>query len=159
MDACSFISLIQSELFERFMEVARNNVVIDSSVYSEVVIKGKEKNYPDAVIADEKMMQHKIPIIPIDVSQYIELFRDPGETSCYILGLESGVTITSDDRAYKKFKANKISVIKIEQFFLKKYQNGLIKTTEIKQILQKLENVNAISSKLHFKIMERIKNG
>ncbi len=141
------------------MDVARNSVVIDTSVYQEVVTNGKKNNFPDAFIADKKMTNHKIPIIPTDVSKYIELFRDPGETSCFILGLESGVTITSDRRAYNKFKSNGIPVIKIEQLFFEKYQNGLIKKAEIKEILKKLENVNAISSKLHFKIREWIQRG
>jgi len=49
-------------------------------------------------------------MIPIDISNDLQLFRDPGETSCFVLGKESGITITADRRAYNKFLKHQIHV-------------------------------------------------
>ena len=103
LDACTLIYLIKAKIFTKFMELINYPVVIDSSVYQEVVIDGKANNYPDAIEAEKLLNNYRIPIISIDVSKELFRFVDPGETSCYLLGMEDGICLTSDDRAYRKF--------------------------------------------------------
>ena len=103
LDACTLIYLIKAKLFDHFMEVADLPVVIDSSVFQEVVIDGKANKYPDAIEAEEILNKYRIPVISIDVTKDLFRFIDPGETSCYLLAKEEGICMTSDDKAYKKF--------------------------------------------------------
>ena len=103
LDACTLIYLIKTDMFSKFMTLVEFPVVIDSSVYQEVVVYGKKNKYPDANDAEISLNEFKIPVISIDISEELFRFRDPGETSCYILAKEDGICLTSDDRAYKKF--------------------------------------------------------
>ncbi|TFF99313.1 MAG: hypothetical protein EU542_09135 [Promethearchaeota archaeon] len=139
------------------MDLIKFPLVIDSSVYEEVVIKGKEKNYPDASEAESALKKFKVPVISIDVSQDLNRFIDPGETSCYILAKEEGICLTSDDRAYKKFLAEDIKVMRIDSFYFEKLNQNFISEKEFINILKKLEIVNASKPKSILFFMERLR--
>ncbi|MHA1584141.1 MAG: hypothetical protein ACTSWL_02715 [Promethearchaeota archaeon] len=158
MDACSLISLIQSDQFENFANLVQYPIVIDTNVYTEVVVQGKEFHYPDAEKADLILKKYKIPIIPTDISKDLPLFNDPGETSCFILGKESGITITADRKAYKKFLKLQIPVMKIEQFFFQKFQNKKLNSKILLSVILTLEEVHAISVKEYYYLKELIQN-
>ncbi|MBD3230115.1 MAG: hypothetical protein GF329_18195 [Candidatus Lokiarchaeota archaeon] len=66
-------------------------------------MKEKKFNFPDAFEAEKSLNNFKIPVISIDVSEQLNWFIDPSETSCYILSEEEGICLTNDDRAYKNF--------------------------------------------------------
>ncbi len=85
LDSCTLIYLVKLKLFNRFKELAQNPIVIDSSVYTEVIIDGKNRNYPDATEAEKILNDAQIPVISLDISKDLNLFIDPGETSCYLL--------------------------------------------------------------------------
>ena len=147
LDACTLIYLIKAKLFNDFMEIVDFPVVIDSSVYQEVVINGKANNYPDAFEAEEILNEYRVPVISIDVSKDLFRFIDPGETSCYLLAIEEGICLTSDDKAYKKFLNENLNAMRIDNFYFEKLnQNGLNKA-DFLQILNKLESVNATKPK------------
>ena len=147
LDACTLIYLIKAKLFNQFIEIVKFPVVIDSSVYQEVVINGKANNYPDAFEAEEILNENRVPVISINVSKDLFRFIDPGETSCYLLALEEGICLTSDDRAYKKFLRENLKAMRIDNFYFEKLnQNQLIKT-DFLQILNKLELINATKPK------------
>ncbi|MHA1764904.1 MAG: hypothetical protein ACTSVK_01470 [Promethearchaeota archaeon] len=158
LDACSLISLIQSNQFENFINLAQYPIIIDTSVYTEVVVQGKKFHYPDAEKAELILKKYKIPIIPIDISNDLQLFRDPGETSCFVLGKESGITITADRRAYNKFLKHQIHVMKIEQFFFQKFKYKKINSEMLLSVLLTLEKVHAISVKEYYYFKELIQN-
>lgn len=147
LDACTLIYLIKAKLFNRFMEIVEFPVVIDSSVYQEVVINGKANNYPDAVEAEEILNENRVPVISIDVSKELFRFVDPGETSCYLLAIEEGICLTSDDKAYKKFLNENLKAMRIDNFYFEKLNQNRLKKTDFLLILNKLESVNATKPK------------
>ncbi len=147
LDACTLIYLIKAKLFNHFMELVEFPVVIDSSVYQEVVIKGKANNYPDAIEVEESLNENRVPVISIDVSKDLFRFIDPGETSCYLLAMEEGICLTSDDKAYKKFLNENLKAMRIDNFFFEKLNQNRLKKPDFLLILNKLESVNATKPK------------
>ena len=147
LDACTLIYLIKAKLFNHFMEIVEFPVVIDSSVYQEVVINGKANNYPDAFEAEEILNENRVPVISIDVSKDLFRFIDPGETSCYLLTIEEGICLTSDDKAYKKFLNENLKAMRIDNFYFEKLNQNRLKKTDFLLILNKLESVNATKPK------------
>ena len=135
LDACSLIYLIKADLFSKFMNLIEYPVVIDSSVYQEVVINGKANNFSDASDAEISLNRFKIPVISIDISEELNRFRDPGETSCYILAKEDGVCLTSDDRAYKKFLKAEQKVMILDSFYFEKLDRNQLTEAEFVKIL------------------------
>ncbi|KKM15030.1 hypothetical protein LCGC14_1700160 [marine sediment metagenome] len=129
------------------MEIVKFPVVIDSNVYQEVVINGKANNYPDAFEAEEILNENRVPVISIDVSKDLFRFIDPGETSCYLLAIEEGICLTSDDRAYKKFLRENLKAMRIDNFYFEKLNQNRLKKTDFLRILDKLELVNATKPK------------
>jgi len=129
------------------MEIVEFPVVIDSSVYQEVVINGKANNYPDAIEAEEILNENRVPVISIDVSKDLFRFIDPGETSCYLLAIEEGICLTSDDKAYKKFLNENLKAMRIDNFYFEKLNQNRLKKTDFFLILNKLESVNATKPK------------
>lgn len=156
LDACTLIYLIKAKLFRQFMDIVDFPVVIDSSVYQEVVIEGKVNNYPDAIEAETLLNEFRVPIISIDVSKDLFRFVDPGETSCYLLAIEGGICITSDDRAYLKFLNENLEVIRIDTFYFEKFNQTQIKKQEFLFILNKLESVNATKPKSILFFMKKL---
>ncbi len=147
LDACTLIYLIKADLFSKFMNLTKYPVVIDSSVYQEVVINGKANNFSDASDAEISLNRFKIPVISIDISEELNRFRDPGETSCYILAKEDGVCLTSDDRAYKKFLKAEQKVMRLDSFYFEKLDRNQLTEAEFVKILKKLESFNATKPK------------
>ncbi len=147
LDSCTLIYLIKTKLFNQFMEIVKFPVVIDSNVYQEVVINGKANNYPDAFEAEEILNENRVPVISIDVSKDLFRFIDPGETSCYLLAIEEGICLTSDDRAYKKFLRENLKAMRIDNFYFEKLNQNRLKKTDFLRILDKLELVNATKPK------------
>jgi len=156
LDACTLIYLIKAKLFNRFMEIVEFPVVIDSSVYQEVVINGKANNYPDAIEAEEILNENRVPVISIDVSKDLFRFIDPGETSCYLLAMEEGICLTSDDKAYKKFLNENLKAMRIDNFYFEKLNQNRLKKTDFLLILNKLESVNATKPKSILFYMEKL---
>ena len=156
LDACTIIYLIKADLFSQFMKLAKYPVVIDSSVYQEVVINGKASNYPDADDAEFSLNQFKIPVISIDISKDLNRFRDPGETSCYILVKEEGICLTSDDRAYKKFIVSGQQVMRLDSFYFEKLNQKMLSEAEFIAILKKLETINATKPKSILFYLEKL---
>ena len=147
LDACTLIYLIKAKLFNQFIELVEYPVVIDSSVYQEVVINGKANNYPDAIEAEEILSENRVPVISIDVSKDLFRFIDPGETSCYLLAVEEGICLTSDDNAYKKFLNENLKAMRIDDFYFEKLNQNRLKKKDFLLILNKLESVNATKPK------------
>jgi len=157
LDSCTLIYLIKTKLFSEFMELIKFPLVIDSRVYEEVVIKGKAKKYPDASEAESALNKFKIPVISIDVSQEINRFNDPGEASCYILAKEEGICLTSDDRAYKKFLAEDLKVMRVDSFYFEMLNQNRIAEGRFIYTLKKLEGINATKPKSILFFMEKLK--
>jgi len=157
LDSCTLIYLIKTKLFSEFMDLLKYPLVIDSSVYQEVIIEGKAKNYPDAIEAEIELNKFKIPVISIDVSPELSLFKDSGETSCFILAKENGVCLTSDDRAYKKFVGQDILVMRIDSFYFEMVNQNLISEEKFIKTLKQLERVNATKPNSIVFFMEKLK--
>jgi len=157
LDACTLIYLVKTKLFSKFMTLVEYPVVIDSSVYKEVVTNGKANNYPDASEAEVSLNKFKIPVISIDISEDLYRFRDSGEARCYILTKEDGICLTSDDRAYKKFKKEEQKVIRMDSFYFEKLNQNRITEKQFIEILKKLESINATKPKSILFFFENIK--
>lgn len=157
LDACTLIYLVKAKLFKQFIELTEYPIVIDSSVYEEVIINGKINEYPDAFEAEELLKKYKIPIIPIDIDEFLYIFKDAGETSCYILAKDEGICLTSDDRAYKKFCKQNENVLRLDTFYYQKFKHNIITKKEFIAILVQLESVNATKPKSILYFIEKMK--
>jgi len=120
------------------------------------VLQGKKYNYQDAFTIEKILQMYKIPVIQVEIQDYIEIFHDPGETSTYILASEDGVAITSDRRAYNKFQQAHIHVIKLEQFFFQKYLENKLQKEELLTILSNLERIWAITPEDYLNILSKL---
>ena len=156
LDACTLIYIVKSESFETFYSLCDFPINIDSSVFEEVVIQGKKYNYQDAFTIEKTLQIHKIPVIQVEIQDYIEILHDPGETSTFVLANEDGVAITSDRRAYSKYQQTNIQVIKLEQFFIHKYLDNKLQKEELLTILSNLERIWAITPKDYLNILSKL---
>ena len=154
LDANCLIYLVKTRLIEKFYELLEKKIVIDSSVYQEVVIEGIKQGYQDAREAEKFLHAFQIPIIPVDIREDLIKFRDPGETSCYILARQEGICLTSDIRATKKFQQYGIKWMQLDIFFYHLYREGKINRDFFKLILDKLERVNGTTSERRIILLE-----
>ena len=86
LDANTLISLVKTKLQDRFKSLSKHEIVIDTSVYKETVLVGLKHGYIDATRIKGFLEKNRIPIIPVDVSAKLHIFKDAGETSCFLLG-------------------------------------------------------------------------
>jgi len=146
LDACTLIYLVKSKLFLEFIQLTQNSVVIDTSVHKEVIIDGKNQNYPDAFEAETCLNHAHIPIISNDISEEIYRMIDPGETSCFILAQTDGICVTSDDRAYNKFKLHNSPVIRLDALYFEFFKQKQILESRLFEIFDSLKQCNGIKS-------------
>ncbi|MGQ4873686.1 MAG: hypothetical protein ACP6IY_06370 [Promethearchaeia archaeon] len=159
LDANALIYLVKTNLIQEFMDLIDDKVVIDNSVYREVIDNGIEKNYQDAHIAKYFLEKYQIPIIPTDIHPEIQKFRDAGETSCFILAKQEGICISCDVRANKKFKKFGIKSIELDTFFYNQLLKKKIDKKKFMNILFKLKNVNGTSVNRILVFLELISEG
>ncbi len=157
LDSCTLIYLTKTDSFARFIELIEYPVVIDTSVHKEVIINGKAKGYKDALNTEKNLKRFRIPVISIDISNDIEYFKDPGETSCYLLAKDDGICLTSDERAYKKFKRRGLEVMRLDTFFFQKCIDGLLTEQDFINILEQLEFINATKPKSILFFVKKLK--
>jgi len=132
---------------------------IDTHVYSESVEKAREK-YPINSEQIQKLLEsNAISIIPVDISNVLPLFHDPGESSCFILSQRGSITITNDLTAIKKFNQNGHDVIQLPDIYYYLYQNHKISLTYYDEALKKLSAIGAISPKIHLFYYQKITRG
>ena len=158
LDANALIYLVKTGLTQEFSTLIEDDVVIDKSVYNEVVEKGIEYKFPDAYNAKDFLERNQIPIIPTDIKSDLSKFRDPGETSCYILAKKEGICISSDIRANKKFKKLGIAFIELDTFFYNQLLKKKIDKKRFINILNELKGVNGTSANRISVFLELISN-
>ena len=158
LDANALIYLVKTGLSQEFLNLTEDDVVIDKSVYNEVVEKGMENKYPDAYNAKDFLEKNQIPIIPVDIKSDLSKFRDPGETSCYILAKKEGICISSDIRTNKKFKNLNVAFIELDTFFYNQLFKKRIDKKRFINILNELKGVNGTSANRISVFMELISN-
>lgn len=146
LDANALIYIIKANISSEFYRLSDFPMIVDKSVYNEVVEKGIENNFPDALMTKDFLEKNQIPIIPIDISAEISKFRDPGETSCYILARSEGICISSDTRANKIFNNLQIPSMQLDTFFYNQYLKTKITETEFIDILERLKKVDGTSA-------------
>lgn len=159
LDANTIIYLVKSNLFQFFMKLVNDNdVVIDNNVYKEVVEVGIKEKYPDAYDAKDFLENNRIPIIPVNIEKSLSKFRDPGETSCFLLAKKQGICISSDVRANKKFKSRNISFMELDTFFYNQYMNKQLDKKKFISVLNTLKEVDGTSSDRVSVFLELISN-
>ncbi len=146
LDANALIYLVKTNLSQEFIQLIDDDIVIDKSVYNEVVERGIDNKYPDAYNAKDFLEKNQIPIIPVDITSDLSKFRDPGETSNYILAKEDGVCISSDIRANKKFENLGIPFMELDTFFYNQLLKKKIDKEKLINILYELKAVNGTSA-------------
>ncbi|MHA1111518.1 MAG: hypothetical protein ACTSRE_10485 [Promethearchaeota archaeon] len=167
LDANTIIYLTKLNLHEFFIQLLMDDEIrIDTSVYKETVEDGMKHKYPDGAQIKNWLEKNQIPIIPVDISEMIPIFRDPGETSCAILvskDPEDSICITSDKKTINKFERNAIPYAQIDTFFYGMLLEEKINPKTFFEILYQLESIFAINSEriLYFRELfqeEKIKN-
>jgi len=158
LDANALIYLVKTGLSQEFINLTEDDVIIDKSVYNEVVEKGMENKYPDAYNAKDFLEKNQIPIIPININSDLSKFRDSCETSCYILAKKEGICINSDIRANKKFKNLNVASMELDTFFYNQLLKKRIDKKRFINILNELKGVNGTSANRISVFMELISN-
>ncbi len=158
LDANALIYLVKAGLSQEFINLIEDDLVIDKSVYNEVIEKGMENKYPDAYNAKDFLEKNQVPIIPIDIKSDLSKFRDPGETSCYILAKKEGICISSDIRANKKFKNHNVNFMELDTFFYNQLLKKKIDKKRFINILNELKGVNSTSANRISVFLELISN-
>lgn len=157
LDANALIYLIKAHLADIFIELANNNVVIDSSVYKEAVDDGIVQNHVDALDLKKFLERKQVPSIPVDISNDLGRFKDAGETSCYILAKQDGVCVTSDTRALKKYKNEGVPCMQPDIFFLTQFLEKKIDKKRLEDVLDALIHVRATTAERKLEILSTIK--
>ena len=158
LDANALVYLVKTGLSQEFLNLTEGDLIIDKSVYNEVVEKGIENKYPDAYNAKDFLEKNQIPIIPVDTKSDLSKFRDPGETSCYILAKKEGICISSDIRANKKFKNFNVAFMELDTFFYNQLLKKRINKKRFINILNDLKGVNGTSANRISVFIELISN-
>ena len=158
LDANALIYLVKTGLSQEFINLSEVDLVIDKTVYNEVVEKCMESKYPDAYNARNFLEKNQIPIIPTDISSDLSKFRDAGETSCYILAKKEGICISSDIRANKKFKNLNVAFMELDTFFYNQLLKKKIDKKRFINILSELKGVNGTSANRISIFLELISN-
>lgn len=144
LDSYIFIYLVKSNTFEQFKNLV-DEIVIDNHIYYEVVTKGKLYGYKDAFEADLLIKKYDIQIINVEIINEINYFKDPGETSTFLL-INHRIGLTSDIGAYKKIVKRKDHILMIDSFIISQYGNKKITREKCIEWLGLLYNVGAFSS-------------
>ncbi len=158
LGANALIYLVKTNLAQEFFNLAEDELIIDKSVYNEVVEMGMESKYPDAYNAKDFLEKNQVPIIPVEIESELYKFRDPGEASCYILAKKDGACISSDIRANKKFKNLKVAFMELDTFFYHQFLKKRIDKKRFINILNDLKEVNGTSSNRISVFLELISN-
>lgn len=158
LDANALIYLVKTDLAQGFIDIIEDDVIIDKSVYNEVVEKGIENKYPDAYSAKDFLEKNQIPIIPVDIKSELPKFRDPGETSCYLLAKEEGVCLSSDVRANKKLRNLNVAFLELDTFFYNQLMKKNISKKRFINILDKLKSVSGTSANRISVFLELLSN-
>ena len=159
LDANILIYLVKAGLTQEFINLVENEIVIDTNVYYETVERGINNNYPDAFLVEDFLKKNQIPIIPVEISSDLSKFRDPGETSCYVLAKSKGLCISSDIRANKKFSNFKIQCIQLDTYFYKQFLNKRIEKNRLIDILGDLKSVDGTSANRVSVFLELLSKG
>jgi len=156
LDTNCLIYLVKAGLAGVCFSLTGRNLVIDTEVYNEAVSKGKWIGSLDALKIEEFMKDNNIPIIPTNITKEIVIFRDPGEASCSVLCKAGGTCITGDIVAMKKFVRENQQAIRVEFYFFQRWFDNDVLTDDMKEILRKLEAVNAITHQRREFVLEQM---
>jgi hypothetical protein len=160
LDTCTLISLVKTNLTEDFwalIQQSHHDLVIDSDVFTEAVEQGRLFNHPDAEDVNGFLIDKQIPILSTDITSELPKYRDPGETSCAILSSESGVVLTGDIKARKRFQKYHIPCLGLDEYFFNQLRLNYLSVENFRKILMSLESINAISPErklFYFRNME-----
>ncbi len=157
LDANALVYIVKAKLTDSFIDLTNKDVVIDTSVYQEAVVDGIAQNHIDALEVKKFLERNQIPSIPVDISNDIGRFKDAGETSCFLLARQEGICLTSDTRAFKKFKNQGVSCMQPDIFFLTKFLEKRIGEVDLERALDALLEVYATTSERKLEILSAIK--
>ena len=158
LDANTIIYIVKAGLDDIFMKMVVGKSKIDTSVYNEVVEKGEELGYDDALIAKRILQKYQIPIIPVDISEKLSTFRDPGETSCHLLTVGDDICISSDKRAIQKLNKHKTNVVRLDEFFLFQAIQNTLSKKNFQDYLERLERVYATTPERRVALIKEYEN-
>jgi hypothetical protein len=156
LDTNCLIYLVKAGLAGLCYSLTGRNLVIDSDVYNEAVSKGKWIGSLDAMEIEDFLKDNNVPIIPTNIEKEITVFRDPSEASCSVLCKAGGTCITGDIVAIKKFMKENQQAIRVEFYFFQKWLDNDVLTDDMKEILRKLEAVNAITHQRREFVLEQM---
>ncbi len=156
-DAMVLIHLTKTSLIDescKFFE----DVLIPEKVFEETVEKGKEKNYPDAILIEEMIEEDKISVADIQEDELIERAKEfniqGGEAEAVALYWERDADFlaTDDDNVRKKDTLLEIEVIGTLSILLKLYESDKIDEDKVAESVNVLKEVGWFSSAVLDKI-------
>jgi len=128
-------------------------ILIPQSVYDEIVVKGKEQGYSDAVILERAIMNEKIKVEKVKKENYnISSSKlHIGEINAIILALQLKIEIILIDDEEGRMFARKlgIKVIGTLGILIEFFKHGLLDLNEAIQYLRKINEIMYLSSDVY----------
>jgi predicted nucleic acid-binding protein len=136
IDASSLIISLKMDFFEVLNELYQD-LIITEAIYQEVIINGKNKGKPEAIIGEKLIKEDKITIHKVD-EELMDLKLGLGETEVIHNSIKNECPCMMEDKKAKKIAESfNLDVRKIPISMLEAYQNKLIDTTEFEDYLLK----------------------
>ncbi len=136
---------------------------IPEEVYREAILKGKEKNAPDAHTLEDKIKVSIIKVLKVkNISKVEELMKDfgiaKGETEAMVLFLENRAKflLVDDHKAINACKAHKIPFITTITMVLLLLKQKIINKEKAQQMIKKLAIYGRYKNELIFKALEEV---
>jgi len=134
-----------------------NKIYIPEAVYGEIVVKGKELGYPNALIIEQAILDEKIVVKKESEDLQNSIFSKlhPGEISAINLALhsKSKIILLDDEEARIIARGMKLQVKGTLGLLIEVFREGHIDFQSAVKYLEELNNLMYLSSDV-FKLVE-----
>jgi predicted nucleic acid-binding protein len=144
LDANTLIYLTKADMLGFLHKHFGRDITTDTHVYKESITDAPEKQ-EDAIILKRFLEKNQVPIVPVEIENAIELFRDEGEASCYSLASKDDIIITNDKKAIKRLKRLGMKSVFIEDLIFSVYSSSYLEVDEVFSMLERLKSIHAIT--------------
>ncbi|MGQ4875960.1 MAG: hypothetical protein ACP6IY_17985 [Promethearchaeia archaeon] len=137
-----------------------STILIPESVYEEVVVRGKENNYADAFLIENKIKSGQIKIIKVNIEKnfYFSSNLHQGELEAIYLAFKSGkdLILLDDEEARIFARTLKIKVKGTLGILLDLVKSKYLQINDALKYLKELNNIMYLSSDVYNLVFEEL---
>ncbi|MFH1391696.1 MAG: hypothetical protein ABIH20_05275 [Candidatus Diapherotrites archaeon] len=142
------------------------NIIIPKKVFDEVVTKGKENNYPDAIIVEEAVKKGKISVKTVKAKELekranqFNVFGGEAEAVALYWQEKANLIACDDDNVRNKKEILEINIIGTPSILLSLYRKKKITKEKLEESINKLRQIGWFNNQvLDAILLEVHKNG